>query len=187
MMSERIRWERIDGTVTSWFGYVGTIPAPLFQILHPLDTKPDARQFHKWALAATFAQDEVRYPETAEGAQAALKDEAEDWLEEFVAFLGAVFPEAGFEFEDDGEPLEVKYAAGRRVRYVHPDYGYPGEQEPAAELLILGAAYTIAACQVGQSRTDLILEGIPGEWFNSVFFEPVDEVAAAAAAAREKE
>jgi hypothetical protein len=90
----RIRWERVDGTVTSWFGYVGSHKGPLFQILHPVARKPDARTlFHKWALAATFAQDEVRYPETAEGAQSALKAEAERWLERFVSSLGASFPD----------------------------------------------------------------------------------------------
>jgi hypothetical protein len=94
--TSRIRWERVDGTVTSWFGYVGSHKAPLFQILHPVTGKPDGRtQFHKWALAATFAQDEVRYPETAEGAQAALKDEAELWLEQFISSIGASFKPAG--------------------------------------------------------------------------------------------
>lgn len=98
-MTDRIRWERIDGTVTSWFGYVGSHKTPLFQILHPVATKPDARtQFHKWALAATFTQ-EVRYPEIAEGAQAALKAEAEEWLEEFTASLGAIFPEPANDVE----------------------------------------------------------------------------------------
>lgn len=105
----RIRWERIDGTVTSWFGYVGSHRAPVFQILHPVASKPDARtQFHKWALAATFAQDEVRYPETAEGAQAALKAEAEDWLAEFVSSLGAVFPGG----HPDGNAIEAYCATG---------------------------------------------------------------------------
>ena len=53
-----------------------------------------------------------------------LKAEAERWLAEFVTSLGAVFPEPGFTFpcdDEDDEPLEVRFAAGTRVRFAYPD------------------------------------------------------------------
>lgn len=177
----RIRWHAGErGEIVAWLGYAGTVNAALFQILRPLKNSTPGHRFDEWALCATLpgAQGKARYAYSLEEPQAVeeLKAQAEHWLEEFVASLGAIFPAPAFEFGDDeGEPLEVMYAPGRRVRYVHPDWGYPGEQEPAAELLVLGAAYTIAQHSIGQSRTDLILEGIPGEWFNSVLFEPADD------------
>ncbi len=162
-MSNRIRWG--PNSRGGFLGHVGTAEPWAFQIWKPGDETLEWR-----LISALFGQHGRRFDNDDSDT---LKAEAERWLEEFACSLGAVFPEPGFEFDDDdGEPLEVKYASGNRVRFMHPDYGYPGEQQPAADLLVLGAVYTIATCQVGQSRTDLMLEGIPGEWFNSVFFEP---------------
>ena len=104
-----------------------------------------------------------------------LKAEAERWLSEFVAALGAVFPEDEISDGEDEEPLEVRFAAGRRVRYAHPGYGYPGDMSHAAGHLIIGAVYTIVRADIGQSSTGLLLQGIPNELFNSVLFEPVDD------------
>lgn len=95
-MSTRIRWTAVDGTVVSWFGYVGTAKTALFQILHPVSSETSTR-FDEWALCATFtgAQDKPRYGGNDPGAPDRLKAEAERWLEEYVASLGAVFPEPG--------------------------------------------------------------------------------------------
>ncbi len=166
---ERIRWEAAhEKSVTAYFGYAGT-PTWLFQILRPVfKGEPHAltTMLPGWPLqpeAGTFSSAVYGTPDE-------LKAEAERWLKEFVLALGAVFP------GEDGEPLEVKYAAGRRVRYAHPDYGYPGEKEHAAGHLTPGEVYTIAWADIGQSRTDLNLRGVAGR-FNSVFFEPADDEA----------
>jgi hypothetical protein len=93
----RIRWHHVDGTVVEWFGFVGTVTAEaLFQILHPV-AKPTedimGRRFDEWALCTTFPgyAEQVRYGGRDDGAQDRLKAEAERWLEEFAASLGAVF------------------------------------------------------------------------------------------------
>ena len=168
----RIRWhDKTPGNSDVYniahIGYVGTVEESAFIIYTPDTMHADWLLSVRLIPGSTFL-----YADTP----GELKAEAERWLEEFVASLGAIFPGEPYDFgDDDGEPLEVKYAPGRRVRYVHPDYGYPGEQEVAAAILVFGAAYTIAQHSIGQSRTDLILEGIPGEWFNSVLFEPAGD------------
>ena len=95
-MSGRIRWHHVDGTVVEWFGYVGTVTTPLFQILHTV-VKPAedtmGHRFDEWALCTTFpgSTEQVRYGGWDDDAQDRLKAEAERWLEEFAAFLGASF------------------------------------------------------------------------------------------------
>lgn len=113
-----------------------------------------------------------------------LKVKAERWLERFVSSLGAVFPDEAYEFPGDDEWLEVTWAAGRRVRFAHPDAGYPGEAEDAMKALTPGEVYTIAWADIGQSRTDLNLarDRKSVGRFNSVFFEPADDEAASTAA-----
>ena len=113
-----------------------------------------------------------------------LRAEAERWLAEFAGSLGAVFPDDEDEFSDeDDEWLEVTWAAGRRVRFAHPDAGYPGEAEEAMKALTPGEVYTIAWADIGQSRTDLNLarDRKSVGRFNSVFFEPADDEAASTA------
>ena len=97
-MSDRIRWNHVDGTVAEWFGYVGTVTTPLFQILHPVVKPAEARtgaRFDEWVLCTTFpgSTEQVRYGGRNDGAQDRLKAEAERWLPEFVSSLGAVFPD----------------------------------------------------------------------------------------------
>jgi len=97
MTAPRIRWEAVNGTVVSWFGYAGSAKTALFQILHPVSDEARGGRFDEWALCATFpgAQDEPRYGGTGPEAPDELKAEAERWLEEFVSSLGAVFAEPG--------------------------------------------------------------------------------------------
>jgi len=96
MSETHIRWTAIDGTVVSWFGYVGTVKAPPFQILHPVAREAGRHRFDEWALCCTFLgeEGEPRYGGTDPEAPDRLKAEAERWLAEFVASLGAVFGDA---------------------------------------------------------------------------------------------
>ena len=185
MTTERIRWERNDdgSSVTAAHeGYAGTISEPLFFIFEPDDRDP------WWILTSSLPglPGAGRAERRAHGADTdKLRAEAERWLAEFAGSLGAVFPDDEDEFSDeDDEWLEVTWAAGRRVRFAHPDAGYPGEAEEAMKALTPGRVYTIAWADIGQSRTDLNLaaKGKSLGRFNSVLFEPVDDEAAPMAA-----
>ena len=83
-----------------------------------------------------------------------------------------------------GKAFEALYAPGRRVRFAHPDGGYPGDGEQAAALLAVGEVYVIDWSDIGFSKTRISLAGIDshGQGFNSVLFEPVDDEAAPMAA-----
>ena len=185
MTTERIRWERNDdgSSVTAAHeGYAGTISEPLFFIFEPDDRDP------WWILTSSLPglPGAGRAERRAHGADTdKLRAEAERWLAEFAGSLGAVFPDDEDEFSDeDDEWLEVTWAAGRRVRFAHPDAGWPGEAEEAAKALTPGEVYTIAWADIGQSRTDLNLarDRKSVGRFNSVFFEPADDAAAPMAA-----
>ena len=170
MTETRIRWEYAEGGMD---GYVGTLVPPAFRIC---DAAPAGAT---WVLMAEFPGDAILGDDMEE-----LKAEAERWLERFVSSLGAVFPDDEDEFSDeDDEWLEVTWAAGRRVRFAHPDAGWPGEAEEAAKALTPGEVYTIAWADIGQSRTDLNLarDRKSVGRFNSVFFEPADDEAASTA------
>ena len=163
-MTDRIRWER-DGTE----GYVGTVASRVFALWPPEEDDGE------WLLttALTGMEGERRY-----GAPDELKAEAERWLERFVSSLGAVFPEDEIsDDEDEGRPVEVIFAPGRRVRFAHPGSGYPGDGEQASLLLAVGEVYVIDWSDIGFSKTRISLAGIDshGQGFNSVLFEPVDD------------
>jgi hypothetical protein len=72
-----------------------------------------------------------------------------------------------------GAAFEALYAPGRRVRFDHPDYGYPADQEQAAALLTPGETYTIDWSDVGFTSTRISVAGVDsrGQGFNSVLFE----------------
>jgi len=80
-MSNRIRWEATK--YGGWTGHTGTLKPWLFQIWRPLPGTG------RWVLQATFpgAASESRYADDPDD----LKGEAERWLEEFIASLGASF------------------------------------------------------------------------------------------------
>jgi hypothetical protein len=178
----RIRWE--SNGYGGLEGYAGTLNALLFDLWQSPGGHVDIL-VGEWILTGHLpmspASEQPHGPDLDD-----IKAKAEKWLEEFVSSLGAIFPGAAYEFPgEDGEPLEVKYAAGRRVRFAHPDEGYPGEGAMAAAKLTLGAVYTIVWADIGQSRTDLNLTakgafggGVLGR-FNSVLFEPADDAEAA--------
>ncbi len=180
-MTNRIRWtgSRDSPGDPAFTGHAGGLYA-LFKIWPPEDPGDE------WLLTAALPGKEG---ERLYGFPVDLKLEAERWLEEFVSSLGAIFPEYEISDDEDREPVEVRFAAGRRVRYAHPDAGYPGEAEDAAKALTLGEVYVIAWADIGQSRTNLNLyrDGKPAGRFNSVFFEPADDQETAVEAAREKD
>jgi|SRR5579859_3407133 len=80
-MSERIRWEPVEGGMD---GYVGAVVPPPFTI-HCANLS-----YADWMLTAELPGDAVSGNDLDE-----LKAEAERWLERFVSSLGAIFPEAG--------------------------------------------------------------------------------------------
>ena len=171
MTETRIRWEPTEPGSDDSFGYAGTLDPAVFTIWAP------RRDDEAWEVTSALPQLPGERHAVTDREEAVA--EAEHWLEEFVSSLGAVFPEPAFEFDEDAEPIEVRFAAGRRVRYAHSDAGWPGEKEHAAEHLTLGEVYTIAWADIGQSRTDLNLYccGVLAGRFNSVFFEPADDEA----------
>lgn len=183
----RIRWQQ-RGSCEDWTGYIGG--EMLFRIF------ATGRDRAGWAMVNSLPGLSDR---TAKGAVAddpdagKLKAEAERWLEEFVTSLGAVFAadddSAEWDDMEDEEAFRARNAPGRRVRFAHPDGGYPADQEMAAALLTPGDVYTIAWSDIGFSNTRLGLAGIKdhGQGFNSVLFEPVDDPGTAASAAREEE
>lgn len=84
----RIRWEPTE--FGGWTGYVGTVKAPLFSL---------RRRRIAWVLTAAIPgtsyriiRDDAKHPLPP---VTELKEQAERWLEEFVASLGAVFPGEG--------------------------------------------------------------------------------------------
>ena len=181
-MTDRIRWTEdasvvpVGGPVPAWKGHVGEVRSYLFLIT--------LRSLGGDDLALSTELPWMSKRRTYDPDPDKLRAEAERWLTEFVSSLGAVWPEDEYEFPDDDELLEVKFAAGTRVRFAHPDAGYPGEAEEAMKALTPGRVYTIAWADIGQSRTDLNLaaKGKSLGRFNSVLFEPVDDEAAPMAA-----
>ena len=174
MTETRIRWQDKtpgNGDVynVACTGYVGTVEGAAFIIYTPDTMHADWLLSVRLVPGSTFLYG---------GTPDELKAEAERWLAGFITSLGAVFPEdePGFD-DDDGELLEVKYAAGTRVRFAHPGAGYPGDAEEAMKALTPGKVYTVVWADIGQSRTDLNLaaRGRALGRFNSVLFEPVDD------------
>lgn len=92
MTGTRIRWEAApEASSAAWHGYAGTLDLMLFVIHRPV---PGGTGYWGQPVLATHIPgmtDERHYDDDPE----ALKAEAERWLEEYAASLGAVFPEEG--------------------------------------------------------------------------------------------
>jgi len=77
-MTERIRWEPLLGG--NFDGYVGTMTSPMFEVFSVNMVQP-------WVVRSDLlaGYSTGTHPDD-------LKAEAERWLEEFVASIGAIFP-----------------------------------------------------------------------------------------------
>lgn len=65
---------------------------------------------------------------------------------------------------------------GSLVRFSHPDAGFPGDGELAKETgLIVGSLYTVQSVKVYGFSSDVILQGIEGQ-FNSCLFDDADAI-----------
>lgn len=64
----------------------------------------------------------------------------------------------------------TQWNVGDKVIFIHPDYGYDGDIELAAEHLKGGETYTLSRIDVGQSSSMVELNEVPGIMFNSVHF-----------------
>ena len=60
------------------------------------------------------------------------------------------------------------------ARFAHPDAGYKGDRDLAAEHLKVGEVYAVRRLEVGRSSSELYLDvdGLQGTGFNTVMFEP---------------
>lgn len=88
-MSERIRWES-DGR-GGFEGYAGTFDRLLFDVWQSPNDSGEV-VIGEWVLSTQLPRPLGRPMPHGKDA-AAMKAEAEKWLAEFVASLGAVFPE----------------------------------------------------------------------------------------------
>ncbi len=135
----RIRWHHVDGTVVEWFGYVGTVTeTALFQILHPVAKPTEAimgSRFDEWALCTTFPGEsaKARYAGDRDGTKAVteLKAEAERWLEEFAASLGAIFPPEQAHWSQLREHVREERAAQDQLAADHEESGHDWQTERA--------------------------------------------------------
>lgn len=92
-----------------------------------------------------------------------LEEKTEEWRK-FYGILEGTTLSAGF-----GD-LEDNLHVGMHVQFLHPNYGYPGDQDLAKRYLHVGTVYTVERWHKGGWQTTLELKGFPGH-FNSVLFE----------------
>lgn len=62
---------------------------------------------------------------------------------------------------------------GDKVAFKNPTSGYDYDQELARKYLKENEEYTVKVIDMGNWRTELIFEEVPGVEFNSVLFESV--------------
>ena len=70
---------------------------------------------------------------------------------------------------------ESIYHPNMKVRYAHPECGYPHDQEQCNRLLDPDKVYTVSTVEEESWRTKYFLRELPNETFNSVMFEEVKE------------
>jgi hypothetical protein len=63
---------------------------------------------------------------------------------------------------------------GHKVTFVHPNGGWPYDQQLAKTHLVLGNNYTIEKTIVDSYSTDVLLEEVPNIRFNAVIFDDKD-------------
>lgn len=67
--------------------------------------------------------------------------------------------------------MNIYAQKGHKIVFCHPENGYSSDQEQAAKLLKINHVYTVERTVVHRSSTDVELQEVPGEMFNSVLFE----------------
>jgi len=74
----------------------------------------------------------------------------------------------------DCEPKGLLHCEkGSKIAFVHPNSGYPGDQESAKKHLIKNGEYTVEYLSVGRSSSTIQVKEVPGIKFNSVHFERI--------------
>lgn len=79
--------------------------------------------------------------------------------------------------ETPAEPpsMDIYSPAGTRIVFSRPTAGYPDDVRRAAQLLTVGATYTVRNTDVHSSITYVRIVEHPGAWFNSVQFTRAPE------------
>lgn len=69
--------------------------------------------------------------------------------------------------------MNIYALKGHKVSCSDLDNGYEYQREIARGHLLLGEVYTVDKTEVGSSSTKVLLQEVPGVFFNSVFFDDV--------------
>lgn len=69
--------------------------------------------------------------------------------------------------------MNIHAKKGELVVFTHPDAGYDSHQEKARKFLEEGKTYTVERTVVDAWHTDVYLQEVPGEAFNSVHFSDI--------------
>ena len=67
--------------------------------------------------------------------------------------------------------MNIYSQPGTQVVYANVTAGWDYDQEQAQAYLVPNTIYTIAATEIDDSRTLVLLEEVPDVWFNSVLFD----------------
>ncbi len=71
--------------------------------------------------------------------------------------------------------MNIYAKRGTEVVFAHPDAGYLAHQKQGKKYLIPGQTYIVERTVVSPWHTDVYLEEVPGQSFNSVMFEEVKD------------
>jgi hypothetical protein len=88
---------------------------------------------------------------------------------------GVWWDRVNFQTKAGNVSMDVYARSGQKVVFANRNAGYPGERERVWNLLTVGGEYTIERTDVGQSYTTVWLKELPGERFNSVFFNDIPQ------------
>jgi hypothetical protein len=91
-----------------------------------------------------------------------LEKRTEDWRR----FYGIDAPNSAQAMGDLVDNLH----AGMKIKYCHPNNGYPEDQRVAQQNLLYNAVYTVKSWHIGSWTSTVELKGVPGH-YNTVLFE----------------
>jgi hypothetical protein len=69
--------------------------------------------------------------------------------------------------------MRIDTEPGERVVFKYPTHGYESDQKLATKYLQENEEYTVSAIEVGNWRTDVTFDEVPGVQFNSVLFDNI--------------